>query len=42
LGFNSKNLIVVNYDLYEFTTQPNQIGSPSHNPERLSLKIVAT
>jgi hypothetical protein len=40
LGFNGKNLIVINYNLYEFTTQPNQIGSPGQNPERLPLKLL--
>src|SRR5260370_11346057 len=28
LGFNGKNLIVINYNLYEFTTQTTHIGSP--------------
>jgi hypothetical protein len=40
LGFNGTNLIVINYNLYEFTTQPNQIGSPGQNPERLALKLL--
>jgi WD40 repeat protein len=40
LGFNGRNLIVINYNLYEFTTQPNQISSPGQNPERLPLKLL--
>jgi hypothetical protein len=40
LAFNGQNLIVVNYNLYEFTTQPNQIVSPGQNPERLPLTLL--
>ena len=40
LGFNGTNLIVINYNLYEFTTQPNQISNPGQNPERLPLKLL--
>jgi hypothetical protein len=40
LGFNGTNLIVVNYNLYEFTTQPSQFSSPGQNPERLLLKLL--
>jgi hypothetical protein len=40
LGFNGKNLIVINYNLYEFSTQPAQIASPDQNPERLPLTLL--
>jgi len=40
LAFNGQNLIVVNYNLYEFTTQPTQIVSPGQNPERLPLTLL--
>ena len=40
LGFNGQNLIVINYNLYEFTIQPVQIGSPGENPERLPLELL--
>jgi hypothetical protein len=40
LGFNGQNLIVINYNLYEFPIQPTQISSPGENPERLPFELL--
>jgi len=41
LGFNfNGNLVVVNYNLYEFTTQQNRISARDRHPERLPLELL--
>lgn len=39
LAFNlNGNLVVINYNLYEFTTQGNHAAKPDQHPERLQIK----
>jgi WD40 repeat protein len=41
LGFNfNGNLVVVNYNLYEFTTQQNRMSPSDRHPERLPLELL--
>jgi len=40
LAFDGTHLIVVNHNLYEFTTRPAQIVSRKQNPERLALTLL--
>jgi WD40 repeat protein len=41
LAFNfNGNLVVVNYNLYEFTTRQHRISAPDRHPERLPLELL--